>query len=623
MTAGLAEQGALPARRAAAAGTGQGFWLVNLGLAVVVVALFVMAHLSGLLGAKPGRLADSDCYVHLLRAEKLWQTGRWYDPVLERSNTPFGGEELHWTRPFDVLLLVGGVPASLLVGLRSGLFWWGVLLSPVLLGVTLILLPWAMRPLLGREGAFTSGIIFLCQLGILTVFQAARPDHHSLLLLLFVFNLGLTLRLIEQPLNAGVCYAAGIVAALALWVSIESSVAIAASLVVLAALWIIWGGEFLRKTFHYTVALALGLVAALVVERPPTNLLAVEFDRLSIAHCAVFGLIAAFWGAVLVYHKRYAPLASRTGRLLALLVGMAGCGVVTLTFLPSWYEGPFAKVNADVMRIYVQRVAEMQPLLQGDSPLVLGVPFVGAALLSLPLLAWRSVRGPRACGWLYVAVALLAFVPLSLLQVRWTAYAQVLFSLTLTEMIVTVWACLDRRPHTLKRTLVKTGIWAACCCFLLVSGIAADTAFGVKSPQNPAGYGSLTPLCRYLAETPPYASHRQRILADVSWGGEILYRTPHEVVGTPLHRNTRGILDTHRAFNAATDDEALQVIRERRINLIIVCPGSGEVRRSYRSKDQTSSFYERLCEGKVPSWCREVPLPPELAAFRLFEVREK
>ncbi|MHC4521723.1 MAG: hypothetical protein ACYTAS_24280, partial [Planctomycetota bacterium] len=80
---------------------------VILGLAVA--ALLIFAYLMDVMPVERGTLADSDCYVHLLRAEKLWRSGRWYDSVLDRSNAPYG-DELHWTRPFDVLLLLGAVP---------------------------------------------------------------------------------------------------------------------------------------------------------------------------------------------------------------------------------------------------------------------------------------------------------------------------------------------------------------------------------------------------------------------------------------------------------------------------------------------------------------------------------
>ncbi len=609
----------------AAGGEGRGgaFLFLNLSLCAVLGAIFVIAYFTGFFEPRPGSLCDSDCYVHLLRAEKLWQTGRWYDPVLERSNTPYGGEELHWSRPFDVLLLIGGVPASLFVGLRPALFWWGVILSPVLLAVTLAALPWVVRPLLGRDGALIVGVMFVCQLGVWGVFQAGRPDHHSLLMLLFALTLGFSLRLIEYPFDARTCRRAGLIGALALWVSIESSLSIGLSLLALAGLWIIRGGDFPRKAFHYSTALAAGVALALVLERPAANLSAVEFDRLSIAHGVPLGLLAAFWGATAFLDRRCHPLRSPLGRLLTVCAGAAACAVVSVVLFPNWCHGPLARVDPEVMQIYVRKVDEMQPLWASSPGRTLAISVITGILVSTPLLVRRAAKGHCAAAWQYVSAILLAFMLLSFLEVRWAAYAQVPLALALTEIIAAAWARLDRWPHNLKRTLAKSGIWAACCYSLLFLPGVIGTLLGGEEEQGPPDRASLPAMCRYLAETQPYAGQHLRVLAHIFWGGEILYRTPHEVVATPYHRNARGILDDHRAFSSGTDDEALKVIRQRGINLILVCPVSQPVHCYYRIRGRASTFYDRLCESEIPVWCREVPLPPELADFRLFEVHDQ
>jgi hypothetical protein len=600
-------------------GSPRGFLYVTLCLSALVPTLFVMGYLAGFIGPKPGSLSDSDCYVHLLRVERLWQTGRWYDPILERSNAPHG-EVLHWTRPFDVLLLLGGAAGSPFAGLRASLFWWGVILSPVLLGVTLGVLPWVLRPLVGRDGSFIVGLILICQMGTWLVFQAGRPDHHGLLLLLFILVLGYTLRMVTLPLSTSVCWGAGITAALALWTSIESILMIGLSLFMLTALWIGRGGDFHRKILYYGVALLTGLGVALVVERPPADLGAVEFDRLSIAHCAILGAVVGVCAIIVVCHDRSRQPWPVLVRLLAVACGAAICLLFVARFAPLWYKGPLAGVDPEVTRIYVQNVAEMEPLLASGPGRSMAVTVLASAALCAPLLFRRIARGPRIAGWVYVTAALAAFIPLAFHQIRWVSYVQALLVIPFTEIILAAWARLDRRPYTFQRTLAKTGVLVACCYFLLFFGLLFDAIWGAVPENDRDDHPALASICRYLTEAPPYAGHSLRILADVFWGGEILYRTPHEVIGTPYHRNTEGIRDTHSAFSAAMDDEALQVIRQRRIDLILVAPGSERVRRFYCRQEAGSTFYQRLCDGQVPDWCRPVRLPAGLDSFRLFEI---
>ena len=53
-------------------------------------------------------LSDADGYTRLARVEALVENGDWYDDAAVRANVPYG-TTLHWTRPFDVLLLAGAV----------------------------------------------------------------------------------------------------------------------------------------------------------------------------------------------------------------------------------------------------------------------------------------------------------------------------------------------------------------------------------------------------------------------------------------------------------------------------------------------------------------------------------
>ena len=138
---------------------------------------------------KKNELGDSDCYMRLVRVSKLYHSGRWYDAVISRSNAPYG-ESLHWTRPFDVLLLAGAVPLSLFTDFKTALFWWGVIISPVLLIGAIIALQWAVRPILKGEGPFLAGLLLVFQMVIFAYFQPGRPDHHSFIVFLFVLSIG-------------------------------------------------------------------------------------------------------------------------------------------------------------------------------------------------------------------------------------------------------------------------------------------------------------------------------------------------------------------------------------------------------------------------------------------------
>jgi hypothetical protein len=157
--------------------------------------------------------------------------------------------------------------------------------------------------------------------------------------------------------------------------------------------------------------------------------------------------------------------------------------------------------------------------------------------------------------------------------------------------------------------------------FLLL-GLLADVIFKKADPEKNRQKVSLIRICEYLDEAEKWQPRSLRILTHIDFGAEILYRTRHEVIGTPYHRNSPGIVDTYEIMTAGTDQEALRLIRKRGIDLLLLCPKSRESV-FYSKPEQASTFYQRLLDNTVPGWLRKVELPSDLSSsFLLFETIE-
>jgi hypothetical protein len=127
-------------------------------------------------------------------------------------------------------------------------------------------------------------------------------------------------------------------------------------------------------------------------------------------------------------------------------------------------------------------------------------------------------------------------------------------------------------------------------------------------------------ICRYLNEDEKWRGRNMRILADIDSGPEILYRTGCEVIGTPYHRNWRGILDTYDIMTAGTDETAQKLIEQRKIELVLLCLNSPKFGNDLKQGEK-STFYQRLSRNECPNWLKMVELPDGLSAsFKLFEV---
>jgi hypothetical protein len=141
-----------------------------------------------------------------------------------------------------------------------------------------------------------------------------------------------------------------------------------------------------------------------------------------------------------------------------------------------------------------------------------------------------------------------------------------------------------------------------------------------SNPPGPAySRTALKGVCEYLVATPRWQDRPHRILTHIDLGSEILYRTPHEVIGTPYHRNARGLLDAHAIWTAASCDEARQLLRGRNIDLVLLSRPERPLAPELASC--ASPFYQTLLEGDPPDWCVPVELPESLPhSYALFEI---
>ncbi len=589
-------------------------YLFPLALLIVVQVLFMMRGDSPL----PNHaLWGTDGYMRLLRAETLAETGQWFNSTIARANTP-DGDTLHWTRPFDVLLLAGAAPLIPMLGLKESLYWWGVMISPVLHWLILLAMLWAARPLFSRQALVYLGVVFLPQPALLSYYAAARPDHHSLIGLLFVLLLGCALRLVSGRSDRRMAVVAGAIGGLGLWVSVEFLLPLALVLTALGVAWLIEGADRARSGRNFALGLVLVVVLALIAERPSGLEFAVEYDRISIVHLYVMAIILAFWQAVLVVNVQ-----SRPARLGVGVFGLIGIfGAIAYAF-PLFMAGPYTLVDARVVAVWFKDTAEVRSLINPANPLKSlreTLFMVGPALVAGPWLWWQIKRcaPERRLSWGLIGLGLVVFVPLTLYQARWATYAEFLIVPAYTSLIL---AMLERLDRDGLASGIKAQIARAAARAMIVGGMACAflllTVMVYKMEQaKPAAPGcAMAKMSKHLAAAPELNKTPQRIMTLVFFGPEILYRSDHAVVGTPYQRNTAGILDTIDFFAAEKPSTAHTIAKSRGIDLVMICTTAKEG----RWYDKPDSLFRRLATDRAPNWLSPVALPKELAkTFRLY-----
>ena len=310
-------------------------WRGDLAFAAVAVALFALLVVRFLPGLMHGALVDPDGYMRLVRVRRLAETGAWFDGTIPRSNAPWG-DTLHWTRPMDVLILLGAWALEPFLGFQAALHWSGVAVAPLLLIAVCFVTAWTVRPLVGAGLRYVTMLAVLAQAGIMGYALPGRADHNMLILLAFVAMLGSALRLLLEPEARWASWATGAWAGFGLWLTVESLAPLFVLLVSLAGLWVVKG-----EVAGAARSVALGTVAvvavAVVLEHPPGALLLVEYDRVSVVQLFAVALVLAFWA---VAASRWAARLGVVGRAALATGGVVVAAAVMLAVFPGFFGNP-------------------------------------------------------------------------------------------------------------------------------------------------------------------------------------------------------------------------------------------------------------------------------------------
>lgn len=601
--------------------------------ALLAITIQVGLALNGVAPVAEGVFVDPDAYMRLVRVRELAEGGVWFDPVVARIAPPDGFAS-HWTRPLDVLLLLGAWIGAPLVGFESALFWWGAAISPLFQILALPVLAWAAAPLLARGALAPLAFFLIAQPGLFGRFMVGRPDHHGLLLLLLFFCLGFALRVLLRPEEARSARWVGLVSALSLWVSMES---LAMAAIVFAAMAVFWvGGErrLLVAGRRAAVWLLFGAGVALLAERGPQGVFALEADRLSLAHVILLAAHALAWMGLELWQRSGRLPASALGRAAA-GAGAAGlCGLLLAGFLPGFFTDPMASGDALYRRTHLANVEELQPLLawpQGDegidawlAALAKPLHWLGIALVAVPWLAGRlrTAAGGARRAWGLLAIGALVFLPLGFLQARWAPYPEALLLIPYAGAAAAALAWLSARLSGTGLALVRPLVVVAFCIWIYLPPALVGGGKEASASVSAAATCPLQELAPVLDDPEGLGRTPKRILALIDFGPELLYRTGHSIFAIPNHKPQPAYATSYRVMTADDPEVARRGLARLGADLVLICPGSAEDWFYDTGGRDGPTLYRRLQKGAPPAFLVPIELPDPLGRhFRLFEVR--
>ena len=606
-------------------------WLSFFGIWAAIQVLVLAIGATPLLD---GELIGTDGYMRLVRVELLHETGAWFDGRIPRSNAPYG-DTLHWTRPFDLLVLGAAWLLTPVLGFRDALFWGGSFVSPLLLLATGFALVWAAKPLVDKENRPLVILVFLAQLGVMAYSLPGRVDHHTLQMFLIALIVGLVTRCCGVRPQVRAAVFAGIVLGLGLWISTEFLIM---TVLTMAAIWLAWlrhGPAGSLQATGFAAGFAGSLVLALLAERPWADLLAEEYDRISVVFLVMALLHLAFWSAV-AWAERLSRAPSRLRTRLSLsLVAAAIGGAAMYGVYPKFFGGGMVDVDPEVARVFLGKIKELKPIVPVDlKTFGFFLFWLGSAAICIPFStaqAWLKRHADAGPAWAFFALALGLFFALSLRHVRFAPFAGLLAVVPLTCLVVALRQRLgdivSRSWRDASRSLATVALIFGISGVGLWLGLRPAPEDGANSAESlfaAATAGSeeceIAQIAEFLERPRPFGDRARIIATHVDWGPELLYRTQHAVLAAPYHRNAPGILDVYRMFSAVDPAASKAIVDARGIELALLCPSPRE-RLFYVGEAEGVTLYQRLLEGRPPPWLAPVALPDALAErFRLFRV---
>lgn len=543
-------------------------------------------------------LLDTDDAMRLTEVRDFLRGQNWFDLVEHRLNTPYGGL-IHWSRLIDL-------PEAIVVGLLRLPFgsagdMVAAYIWPLLLLLPLLWLSAKLSLRLGGREALLPGLLLPAfSLVTMAEFAPGRFDHHSAQILLTLVMLW---GAIEARTDPRWSLAAGIAAAVALAIGIESVPMVGAVVLVFGLSWVAdpRQGTALRD---FGLSLGLGTLLALAQGVPPDRWIAPMFDAISI----VYATSAVLCGLVFL-GLSLAPLSTWRARLVAGLVSGAALIAIVVLLWPAILKGPYSMLEPWLVSNWLDHISEAQPWLVSllDDP-VYPIAVALPAFVALGFALWQIRRRNDIGTWLIYSAILVITMLVTLTQIRAARMATPIAVPGCAALIAAAWRY-QSRTRGIGPALGFVGgcIGSAGIAVgvLTTLGVLAFPDYAAATDDTARGsrQACLLPAAfTALAQLPP-----ARIMAPVDLGSHILLFTPHSVVAAPYHRNQEALLDAFHFFNDPIAD-ARRILDARGVTLVVICPAMKEIHGGLPDR-APDSFVKLFAAGTLPTWLKDESQP--------------
>lgn len=559
-------------------------------------------------------MRDPDDFMRLVRVELLYKTWDWYNTIIDRCNVPFGCS-LHWTRLWDIFLIVGGKFFGLFTGsFYTGLKYFGCVSSSIIHFVSSIFFYKLCCVFFNdikknksnkyyqyNENALLASILFICHPAIASKSRFGAVDHHILLLFCAVLCIYFVVKneiYRSSRIKDGVI--SGFVTSIAMWASPESLCYI---LPIEVAIW--YGWVIQRDVCNYVRFLQIKALITFVfnfvlicgIERQFGDF-NVEYDRISVVHVILFLEIFIFWS---VSRKFFENINLRISQKLffTILFGGLLLGIFLYTF-PDFIYGMQSDCRSDFMKRWLSGISEMQSpfFFDGECSFCYGI-FLIFAICAIFVCVKNFIKNDlsshlfsqKLCFYVMLLLSLL-FLVLGSISIRMMYYGISFVS----PFVVMFFNIICKDPYKWLKKIVCFSVYLS---QFIITILAVSECKNICNKKNVSA--DIININRFLDFINHIADKPVVIFAHINYGAQILYLTKHSVVCAPYHRQQEGLYSYYEIYEnkECNETRALEILKKHNSEYILVTKDS--INGSFANNLWISNVSNKFKELKIPN----------------------
>jgi len=525
--------------------------LETLGYMIAVLFWYIWQYINW-----NGDYLDTDNYFYALRATEMLQHQYWAEHIFPYTNYPLG-EISHWTRAFDLFMILFSLPFIGYMPLHSAVFFGGMFIAPFFGILAAYYTLKCCRLIMTWKYRLCVFILLFIQANVMREIVLNRPDHHAVFVFLTAFIFYKIIKFIQKKQLKDITMAA-VMAAFSLWMAAEGIF-----LFMTAAAFLFYGVCCLGCQYNVLKRFCLVYTCFStlfwVINPPYQGYLFMDSGRISLFYILAFWWMVGFIFIAGYLQRQIYKIFVLTGGAILLLLTYYCCG---------WLISP---LDERIITPFVARISEME----AGNLYTLAYPIV-AMICSLFMIRKNINQGV----FMFLLINLWIYGILTIFTRRFLPYSGFCAALVLVLFL----------SHRKK-------VWGWVLLFILLEPLSF-TVYALTDKmkvENPL----FLPV-KNISYLPQGA-----VVSDIFLSPYIIWYFQRPTVASPYHRNVEGILDNHDILFSSDEAYVIELLKKHKVGSILLLPTSIDDQYYIEPMKNCDKLYGKIlgCHN-YPSWLK-------------------